>query len=75
MAAETLKMLSERPEIALIELGYAVDDAEAQSMGWPCASAQWACLRLVIAESNREFSCVPRGTTMATAAAADVREK
>lgn len=73
-AAEALQMIAERPGAGQIELGYAVDDHEAQGMGWPCAAAQWACLGMVAAACDRPVSLVPRGTTTATAAAADARE-
>ena len=73
-AAEALQMFTEHPEAGQIELGYAVDDAEAQSMGWPCASAQWASLGMIAAGTDRQITMVPRGTTVATAAAADARE-
>lgn len=72
-AAEALEMIAERPEVGQIELGYAVDDHEAQTMGWPCASAQWASLGMIAAGTDRQITLVPRGTTMATAAAADAR--
>ena len=67
-------MFAKHPEAGQIELGYAVDDAEAQSMGWPCASAQWASLGIIAAGTDRHITLVPRGTTVATAAAADARE-
>ncbi|MFN7305714.1 MAG: hypothetical protein ACK5TQ_03935 [Acetobacteraceae bacterium] len=70
-AAEALQMVAERPEVSQIELGYAVDDHEAEGMGWPCAAAQWATLGMVVAACDRSVSLVPRGTTVATAAAAD----
>ena len=70
-AAEALQMIAERPEAGQIELGYAVDDHEAEGMGWPCAAAQWASLGMVVAACDRPVSLVPRGTTVATAAAAD----
>ena len=70
-ATEALRMIAERPEVSQIELGYAVDDQEAAGMGWPCAAAQWASLGMVVAACDRPVSLVPRGTTVATAAAAD----
>jgi hypothetical protein len=73
-AAEALQIIAERSEAGQIELGYAVDDAEAQSMGWPCASAQWTSLGMIAAGTDRQITLVPRGTTVATAAAADARE-
>ncbi len=73
-AAEALQMIAERPEVSQIELGYAADDHEAQTMGWPCASAQWASLGMIAAGTDRQITLAPRGTTVATAAAADARE-
>lgn len=73
-ANQALQMITERPEVGQIELGYAVDDAEAQTMGWPCASAQWASLGMIVAGTDKQITLAPRGTTVATAAAADARE-
>jgi hypothetical protein len=48
-----------------IELGFAVDDHEARSLGWPCASAQIASLSRIWAAlpSDRQVIFVPRGAT------------
>ena len=73
-ADEALKAIAGLPEVNKVELGYAVDDAEAQNMGWPCASAQWASLGMIAAGTDRQITLAPRGTTVATAAAADARE-
>lgn len=73
-ASQALQMIAERPEVREIELGYAVEDVEAQSLGWPCAAAQWASFGMVIAQTDRNITLVPRGTTVATAAAAEARE-
>jgi hypothetical protein len=54
-----------------VELGIAVDDQEAQSLGWPCVGAHAAVLGLVAAQCRLAVSIVPRGCTPATAAAAD----
>lgn len=72
-ADEALALAAKAPEGAEIELGYAVDDAEAQTMGWPCASAQWTSLGMIAAGTDRQITLAPRGTTVATAAAADAR--
>ncbi len=61
-------------EPADIELGIATDDHEAQTLGWPCVGAHRAVLALVVARGMgeaRRFKVVPRGTTVATAAAAE----
>ncbi|MBF0250593.1 MAG: hypothetical protein HQL35_08210 [Alphaproteobacteria bacterium] len=65
------------PGDGVIELGVASDDAEAQSIGWPCVGAHRAALGLAVARGMAEgytFAIVPRGSTVATAAAADVHD-
>jgi hypothetical protein len=59
---------------ATIELGIAADDHEARSLGWPCVGAQAASLGLVAARLGASVVIVPRGSTGATAAAADIHE-
>lgn len=61
-----------------IELGLASDDVEARDLGWPCVGAHRAVLALTVArgmESGHTFEIVPRGSTVATAAAADVHDR
>lgn len=62
----------------VVELGVSVDDAEAQTLGWPCVGTHAAVLGLVsislIAEGHR-VKIVPRGSTVVTAAAADAHNK
>lgn len=58
----------------LVELGLASDDHEAQSLGWPCGGAQAAMLGMVAAGLSCPVIVVPRGATVATAAAADAHE-
>jgi hypothetical protein len=70
-ADEAVALAAKAPAGAEIELGYAVDDTEAQSLGWPCAAAQHASLGMVVARLDRPVRLVPRGSTLATAAAAD----
>lgn len=70
-AAEALATLSEAPPDAVIELGHAADDHEAQSLGWPGLGAQLAMLGIVVARLGRPARLVPRGSTIATAAAAE----
>ena len=60
-----------------IELGLASDDHEAQSLGWPTASVHRVVIGRIAAElhySGRKVSVVPRGSTIATAAASDIHE-
>ena len=59
------------PAAAEIEVGYAVDDAEARQLGWPCCGTQRAALGRAIARAGRPVKLVPRGSTPATAGAAD----
>ncbi len=64
-----------------IELGYPTDDAEARSLGvagtpgWPCVGAWRALAARVVAGSSIPVVLVPRGSTPATAAAADAHDK
>lgn len=75
-AAEALALIAEQqpPEV---ELGYAVDDAEAQSLGWPCVGAQAAALGRIVAgvPEGVKVILVPRGSTIGTAAAADAHRR
>jgi hypothetical protein len=63
------------PEV--IELAIASDDYEAQQppLGWPCVGAQAAMLGIVAARLDHPIRIVPRGATVAGAAAADAHEK
>lgn len=63
-AAEALAQIAQAPDDAEIDLGYASDDHEAQSLGWPCASAQAAMLGEVLAGlGGRPVRLVPREAT------------
>jgi hypothetical protein len=73
-ADEALALAGKAPDGAEIEISYAVDDAEALAIGWPCAAAQHASLGMVVARLARPVRLVPRGTTLATAAAADAHQ-
>jgi len=73
-ADEALALAAKAPDGAAIELAYAVDDAEAKALGWPCAAAQHASLGLVVARLGRCVRLVPRGTALATVAAADAHD-
>jgi hypothetical protein len=77
-AAEGLAMIRRpRPGTLpqLVELGLASDDAEARALGWPCIGAHAAVLGLVAARATLPIEIVPRGATLATAAAADRHDK
>lgn len=54
-----------------IELAIASDDYEARQRGWPCVGAQRQMYAMVAARLDYPFMLVPRGSTTATAAAAD----
>lgn len=61
---------------AIIELGYAQNDVEAQCLGWPCLETHMKVLELVVAQGMDEvlaFQLVPWGATPATKAAMQVR--
>jgi hypothetical protein len=61
-AAEALAQMSDlggRPDV--VELGLATDDAEAQTLGWPCVGAHAAVLGLVAARTALPVVVVPRG--------------
>jgi hypothetical protein len=69
-AAEASIAIAAAAEDVAVELGYAADDVEARRLGWPCCGAQRAMLGLVAACTGRTVRLVPRGSTVATAAAA-----
>lgn len=62
----------------LIQIGLATDDTEARDLGWPCVGAHRAALGLAAARlmaTGYVVEVVPRGSTVATAAAADVHDR
>jgi hypothetical protein len=58
---------------AVVEIGYPADDHEAQALGWPCIGAWRGMAARVIAAvpDPGRIAIFPRGSTPATAAAAD----
>jgi hypothetical protein len=68
LAESMAEQLGERGEI---ELGYAADDAEARSLGWPCVGAQLAAIGIAAASIEHRIVLVPRRSTIATAAASN----
>jgi hypothetical protein len=58
----------------VVELGAPVLDEDAQRLGLPCCRAWGAVAARVIARSPIPVAIVPRGTTAATAAAADIHD-
>lgn len=75
-AAEVLAVYADH-ETRQVELGYAADDAEARSIGWPCVGAQRAAFGRVVAglPDGVQAVLVPRGSMVGTAAAADQRDR
>lgn len=74
-ADNLLAIIEDADDDEEIEIGYASDDKEANGLGWPCAGAQHAAIGLTIARSDRDILLSPRGSTLATAAAADVHNR
>jgi hypothetical protein len=69
------KLSVERAPLDAIELGLASDDHEARSLGWPCVGAHAAMVGIVAARLDVPIRVVPRGSTAASAAAADEHDK
>ncbi len=74
-AQEAVKIIKKHSTAAEIEIGIAVDDHEAQSLGWPCVGAHAAVIGMTVAQLPSDLAArvvvVSRGTSAATAAAAD----
>lgn len=73
---DRLATVHSKPEA--IDLGVAVDDIEAQDLGLPFASTHQAVIGQIVADGMKKgyrFNVVPRGTTTASAAAADVHDQ
>jgi hypothetical protein len=74
-AEEALRLIASRPATDDVELSLVNDDAEAQSLGWPAVGAQAAMLGLVAARGVRPMRIVSRGSTPASAAAAQAHRR
>lgn len=77
-AAENVAdLFDEHAPAAAVEIGIASDDHEARSLGWPCVGAQMALAARVwsLLPEGVTLRLVPRGSTVATAAAADEHDK
>ena len=76
-AGEGLALWEEKGCPAQMEFGGATDDHEARSLGWPSVGAQMAAFSRLWEMVHGECDIIlsPRGSTMATAAAADEQEK
>ncbi len=75
-AEETLGLWEELGCPAEIEIGLASDDHEARALGWPCVGAHAAVIRRVweLLPPDVRVIVVPRGSTLASAGAADARD-
>lgn len=76
-AEEALEVWEEAGSPDEIEIGLASDDHEARALGWPCVGAHLAVIRRMweLLPPGVRVIVVPRGSTPATAAAADAHEK
>lgn len=76
-AEQALQIWEAAGEPNEIEIGIASDDHEAQTLGWPCRGAHAAVIRRLweMLPPTTKFLVVPRGSSLATAAAADERDR
>ena len=58
---------------AEIELGYPTDDYEAENLGWPCVGA-WRAMAARVLVAALPVRLVPRGSSLATAAAIEAHQ-
>lgn len=74
---EQAEALPENEQPTAVELGIAADDHEARDLGYPCVGAQMAMAARVwsLLPEDITVRLVPRGSTVATAAAADEHDK
>lgn len=70
-AFEALAIMDEMPD-GDVELGLANDDEEARALGFPCVDSHAAVLGMIVGKTTRKCVIVPRGSTVATAAAREV---
>jgi hypothetical protein len=70
--AQIEQVRSQHPA-AEIELGYPTDDHEAQGLGWPCVGA-WRAMAARVVVAALPVRLVPRGSSLATAAAIAAHE-
>ncbi len=70
-AEEALAVINAADGADAVEIGLASDDHEARALGWPCVGAHSALLGLVAVLATVPVEIVPRGSTVATAGAAD----
>lgn len=76
-AANELIRLMKKHKAAEFEIGLASDDYEARQppLNWPCVGSHAAAIGLAAARTDKKIIVVPRGSTAASAAAADVHDR
>lgn len=73
-AADEMLDFLDQMEPPEVEIGYPADDVEAQHLGLPTVSAWSAMIARVVAELDVPVILTPRGASIGTAKAADMRE-
>lgn len=71
------RTLAMAPAPPVVELGLASDDHEARSLGWPCVGTHrvlLGCVASGLIVAGLDVVIVPRGSTPATAGAADAHK-
>lgn len=76
-ASEIIDLWNEQGRAQQIEVGYASDNYEAQSLGWPSVGAQMAAYARMWEMIHGECDIIlsPKGSTIGTAAAEDAHSK
>lgn len=72
---QTLDLIGRSKSVDEYEIGCPSDQIEANDMGWPSVSAFLVVAGHIIAEAAQDIKVVPRGSTVGTAAAADVQDR
>ena len=72
---QTLDLIGQSKSVGEYEIGCPSDQIEANDMGWPTVSAFKIVAGRVIAEAQVNIKVVPRGSTVGTAAAADIQDR
>ncbi len=73
--AEIARVIAAQGAPDRIDIGFPSDDHEAQTLGFPSVGAWGAMAARVLARSPIPIRLVPRGATLASAAAADARDR
>lgn len=72
---QTLDLIGQAKGFGDYEIGCPSDQIEANDMGWPSVSAFHMVVGRIIGEAGVDIKVVPRGSTLGTAAAADVQDR